>query len=200
MIDVLGWMTVAFFVIFIFLAVLNKIWSLFKKPVNPSINPDNMPKLSPIPIPTKNRKCIFKILVWIFEVRKWKLLENSDFKIFVDNSTVVVTIPKGYVFDGASIPRPFWFLLSPTGLLLIPALIHDYGYCYNQLWEKRNGKYFPFKKDSGRVFWDKLFWKIGKDINNVPVIDFFAFLGVYFFGIFTWRRHRKNEEIPSAPE
>jgi len=199
MIDILGWITIVFFVVFIFLAILNKIWYMFKKPVAPSVKPANMPKLSPIKKKKKNRRCIFKILVWIFEVRKWKLLENFNFEIFVDNSTIIVTIPKGYIFDGASIPRPFWFLLSPTGLLLIPALIHDYGYCFDQLWEERNGKYFPFKKYAGRVFWDKLFWKIGGDVNNVPVIDFISFLGVYFFGIFTWKKHRKNEKTLSIP-
>ena len=37
------------------------------------------------------------------------------------------TIPKGYCFDGASIPRIFWRLIGPNtdNNFLIPALIHD---------------------------------------------------------------------------
>ena len=66
-----------------------------------------------------------RLLVWIFEVRKWELMENWYFTL---NDDVQIVINKGFVFDGASIPRPLWAFLSPVGLLLIPGLIHDYGY------------------------------------------------------------------------
>ena len=37
-------------------------------------------------------------------------------------------IPKGYCYDGASIPRAFWRVIGPStdNRFLVPALIHDY--------------------------------------------------------------------------
>jgi hypothetical protein len=37
-----------------------------------------------------------------------------------------IILPADFELDGASIPRIFWGILSPVGLLLIPGLIHDY--------------------------------------------------------------------------
>jgi len=42
-----------------------------------------------------------------------------------------VTVPKGFVTDFASIPRPFWSLLRPDGEYTYPAIIHDFLY-WNQ--------------------------------------------------------------------
>ena len=78
-------------------------------------------------------KSIFlRIWRWITSIRKWKLTEDWEFKLPYDEPVII--IPKGFVFDGASIPRPLWGILSPTGLLLIPGLIHDFAYRYDYLW------------------------------------------------------------------
>ncbi|HHM06018.1 MAG TPA: DUF1353 domain-containing protein [Gammaproteobacteria bacterium] len=103
---------------------------LLKKAV-PHLAPDNMPELQPLPIPTKHLPgSVRKILAGLFGVRQWRVLENREYKI---NAGTAVVMPKGFVCDGASIPRPLWALLSPTGLLLIPGLLHDYGYKYDML-------------------------------------------------------------------
>jgi hypothetical protein len=39
-----------------------------------------------------------------------------------------VEVPKGFVSDLASIPRPFWSLLRPDGTYAYAAIIHDYLY------------------------------------------------------------------------
>lgn len=46
---------------------------------------------------------------------------------YVKDRTYGFSIPKGYCYDGASIPRLFWrFIGAPTdNAFLIPALIHD---------------------------------------------------------------------------
>ena len=36
------------------------------------------------------------------------------------------TIPKGFVFDGASVPRILWWLFPPAGRYMVAALLHDY--------------------------------------------------------------------------
>lgn len=37
-----------------------------------------------------------------------------------------VTIPKGFITDGATVPRILYWLFSPTGALFVPSLVHDY--------------------------------------------------------------------------
>jgi len=126
--QIIGIAVVGLIVIFFILLLL---YALFKKEALPALSPNKIPGLRPLPIPTKNHNVLIRILVWLFDVRQWKLLENWHFKL--ENGDEIV-LHQGFVFDGASIPRPFWFFLSPVGLLLIPGLIHDYGYKYNQFW------------------------------------------------------------------
>lgn len=46
----------------------------------------------------------------------------------IKNKTYKFTIPKGFCYDGASIPRIFWRLIGANtdNSFLIPALIHDW--------------------------------------------------------------------------
>ena len=49
---------------------------------------------------------------------KWCLLENFH--------KAGVTVPKGFVTDGASVPFIFWWLCNPTGKALHASIVHDY--------------------------------------------------------------------------
>jgi hypothetical protein len=40
----------------------------------------------------------------------------------------VITVPGGFITDGASIPRCFWNILAPFGEYFEAAIIHDYLY------------------------------------------------------------------------
>lgn len=46
----------------------------------------------------------------------------------VVTSMGTVTIPTGFVTDGASVPKVFWNILSPFGEYFPAALLHDYLY------------------------------------------------------------------------
>jgi hypothetical protein len=53
----------------------------------------------------------------------------SDLAYHVGDSDIIITIPKGFVTDFASIPRPFWSAgLSPNGKYSKAAIVHDYLY------------------------------------------------------------------------
>lgn len=39
-----------------------------------------------------------------------------------------VTVPKGFRFDGASIPRPLWWWKQPAGIAFAAGVIHDWLY------------------------------------------------------------------------
>ena len=177
------------------------LYALFRKDIRPLITEEEMPVLLPIPIPTKNRTFIMRVLVWLFDIRKWQLVQNWHFKLKNDAEIVEIVLPKDFRFDGASIPRIFWFLLSPVGLLLIPGLIHDYGYRFDQLWQKNaNGEIEPFMKEAGRKAWDDLFKAVGIQVNGFAGIDFVAWIGLRLGGFFAWHKHRQRNEIPVPPQ
>ena len=93
-----------------------------------------MPELKPVPIATKNHG----FTVWLHSVRTWELTEDWKYRLptsCTGGKGVKIVIPKGFVFDGASVPRPLWAILHPSGLLLIPALVHDFAYRCGFLWE-----------------------------------------------------------------
>ncbi|MFH4887076.1 DUF1353 domain-containing protein [Vibrio alginolyticus] len=158
-----------------------------------------MPKLKPIPIQTKNQKGFLrKIVVFVTQVRKWELVDNWTYKL---NDDITLVIEKGFRFDGASIPRIFWAILNPTGLLLIPGLIHDYGYRYDQIWRlEGNNEVSVFGKGKGKAYWDNLFMKVGDDVNRVGLINLIAKLGVVWGGATAWKKHRNNtDQKPKRP-
>ncbi len=168
-IQIVGLVVVAFFAIYFALAV---IYALSGKKPEPILDRSAMPLLRPLPIATKNRPFIMRVLAWLFDVRHWQLMENWQYKL-PDNNEIV--LHKGFIFDGASIPRPLWSFLSPVGLLLIPGLIHDYGYRYAQLWKKDgNGDLVPYSKNAKRKYWDRLFRDVGKKLNGIAIVDYVA--------------------------
>ena len=129
-----------------------------------------MPILRPVPIPTKGLSFWKRIGVWRHTTRKWELMENFNYDGY--------TIPGGFVFDGASVPRCLWWFLSPVGLLLIPGILHDYRYMCGDL--NRSG-------------YDELFrWDI-KVVTGTTVIPWIAYFAVRLGGGRAWRRHRKND-------
>jgi hypothetical protein len=177
--------------------VLFILYKITKPRVAPIIDDKDMPKLLPLPIPTaKYEKWLPKILTWIFSIRKWKLTEDWRYKL---NDRDEILIPKGFTFDGASIPRPLWSILSPVGLLLIPGLIHDYGYRYNQLWKINDGEVMPFPKKPDREYWDALFLKVSLKINGLVLINILAWIALTLGGWYTWRKRRKENEVPEKP-
>ena len=96
-----------------------------------------LPKIQPIAIPTKGLSYWKRVWVWWTCVRKWQLIE--DWYFYIPDTPYKFIIPKGFVFDGASIPRFLWVLLAPTGILFIPALVHDFAYQYNYLLYQDDG-------------------------------------------------------------
>ena len=139
-----------------------------------------------------------RVLVWIYDVRKWELIDHWKFKL--DNETTIV-LHAGFRFDGASIPRPLWFLLNPIGLLLIQGLIHDYGYRYQQLWkiDASGKKVVPYRKGESKIYWDRLFWTVGKQVNGMSIVDSLAFLAVFLGGCLAWRGNRKRMDAVVRP-
>ena len=88
-----------------------------------------MPQLRPIAIPTSGKGFWGAVWMWLTGVRTWEVADDWAFKI---NGQWYI-IPQGFVFDGASIPKFLHTWLSPTGVLLMGGLVHDYAYKYATL-------------------------------------------------------------------
>lgn len=174
-----------------------------KEATPPSIDPKHMPVLQPIPIPTKHHASnLMKLLVMLFEVRRWQVSRNWLFVYRPPHGEpVLLVIPKGFRFDGASIPRPFWSVLSPVGLLLIPGLVHDYGYRYDQAWRiDDQGQVVPWQKGAGKSAWDQVFLEVGKQVNGFIIIDAIAWFALKLAGERAWKANRRRNEPITKPE
>ncbi len=181
-------------VVFVFLVIyvlLFIAYQILKPKAVPYLSNEKMPHLKPIPIPTKQQRHWFlRVLVWIFNIRKWELMEDWHYQLDDD---VLIVVPKEFIFDGASIPRPLWALLSPVGLLMIPGLIHDYAYQHDKLLQvDDHGKKIPYKEGSGRDFWDELFFKVSIEVNGLPVLSLIAWFALFIGGGAAWNRYHRN--------
>lgn len=162
-----------------------------------TVTPSQMPKLTPLPIRTKGKGLFSRIKAWVTDVRQWQLVENWEFDL-PDGRRVL--IPKGFVFDGASIPRPLWALLSPTGLLLIPGLIHDFGYRYDYIYVVgKDGEICKQDQAMGQTHWDEMFYQVAKQVNGMVLLDWLAWLALTTFGWLSWKSNRNRSAKDIIP-
>jgi hypothetical protein len=153
----------------------NKIW----------FRSEGMPIMKPIPICTKGKGFWRGVWIWLMVTRKWEITEDYTYKINGES----FVIPKGFVFDGASVPKFFRSWLSPMGILLIGGLVHDYGYKYQTL--LRDGK----RTCNGlkRQKWmDQTFRDINIEVNGFRVVNYLAYYALRLGGFFAWKGHRKR--------
>lgn len=61
----------------------------------------------------------------------------------------VITVPGGFITDGASIPRCFWNILAPFGEYFEAAIIHDF------LYTEENRRFT--RKQSDDIFMEAMF-------------------------------------------
>lgn len=159
----------------------------FKREKQEIFNYGKMPVMSPIEIKTKDRSFFKAIWVWFFGDRKWILKEDFEFEL----SGKKHYIPKGFVFDGASVPRFLWVFLSPVGILLLGSMIHDYLYEYGYL-PRIDGSHGY--KGIERVGCDRMFRDICIDVNGMIVLNSVAYLAVRIGGWVGWKRRRKTRK------
>ncbi|MBQ9149879.1 DUF1353 domain-containing protein [bacterium] len=65
-------------------------------------------------------------------IKKFPFINEDELEVEVfyhkKNKSYEFIIPKGYCFDGASIPRIFWRIIGPNtdNTFLVAAMVHDY--------------------------------------------------------------------------
>ena len=143
-----------------------------------------MPQMAPVPISTKGKGFWGAIWLWLMGTRQWVIAKDFVFKI----DGVEYVIPKGFQFDGASIPKFLHTWLSPVGVLLMGGLVHDYAYKYATLKRKGKGTYgILTQKESDVIFRD-----INIEINGFHLLNYLAYWALRVGGFVAWNGHRKN--------
>ncbi|MDJ0953266.1 MAG: DUF1353 domain-containing protein [Acidimicrobiia bacterium] len=66
------------------------------------------------------------VVTYIGPGNVWRL--EADYP-YQDGPTLI-TVPSGFLFDLASIPRVFWWLISPFELSVAAPLLHDFLYAH----------------------------------------------------------------------
>ena len=171
--------------IFIILVIIGSIINLFDRKIDNRVNFKyiDYPHMKPIKIATKGKGFWGAILLWSFGSRHWEVVKDFNYSI---NGQKFI-IPKGFKFDGASVPKFLGQFLSPVGVLLIGGLIHDYGYKYETLLLKN-------KKDIGiksQKWMDETFRDINIEVNGFYLLNYLAYWALRLGGFVAWNKHRK---------
>jgi len=88
-----------------------------------------------------------------------------------------ITVPNGFVTDFASIPQPFWSIVSPWGKYAPATVLHDYLYF--------NG--FMSREES-----DKIFLTVMKRLKVSRWKRNIMYTAVRVFGNIVWKKYRQR--------
>lgn len=121
------------------------------------------------------------------EITKLKLKPINDDKCILEADYIysingfLITVPKGFITDGASIPKSLQWIYEPFGEYIKGAVIHDY------LYSKYN--------DTGinRTLADKIFDFIMKETGVNAKTRRKFYVAVKYFGKIFWQDKLKNE-------
>lgn len=147
-----------------------------------------MPKLRPLPVQKRGER------------RRFELLE--DWKCEVLGRGFTFIIPAGFIFDGASIPRLFWNMLSPSGYLFMAGLLHDFIYKYKFAYIYSSIESFDGEERRIIKDWfdqkkaDQKFEALADKICvGAHLFTRTAYITLRGFGFIAWNNHRKKDAI-----
>lgn len=149
-----------------------------------------MPHMQPIKIDTAGKGFWGAIWLWFWGVRQWRIAK--DFEYTLNGEKYI--IPKGFEFDGASVPKFLASWLSPTGVLLMGGLVHDYAYKYETLKKKGKGTMGTITQKEA----DIIFRDINIEQNGFHLLNYLAYWALRIGGFVAWNGHRKvNAKVES---
>ena len=151
-----------------------------------------LPKTQSIPLQSRGKSNLRKIKIWLLDVQDELILEDYYFYMDWLPGKPIIKIPKGFVFNGASVPKPLRIFLSPKGILYAASIAHDFGYQYNA-WLTIDGTLYT--NACGREFFDEQFRVFNDDVYDMDVIATTSWLALRAFGWIAWnmcRAEKKN--------
>jgi len=151
-----------------------------------------MPILRPIPVRKRGER------------RRYELMEEWKCELLGRDFTFI--IPKGFIFDGASIPRLFWNMLSPSGYLFLAGMLHDFiykyrfAYIYSIIDSLDGGEPRIIKDWFTQEEADQKFEQLA-DVICIGAHTFtkIAYISLRGFGWKTWNKYRKVDQWSYCP-
>jgi hypothetical protein len=149
---------------------------------------------------TEGKNTLEQPLIIPISRKKYKLVEQYEYVWMEDKEKYKLVIPKGFVCDGASVPRLIWTLsgLRPDGLIRAAALIHDF--IYQKAGKAPAGNNFfiytgfcsiSISMCFGRHEADKLFLRLMKEAGMTWYRRTVAYRAVRCFGWLAWKKSSK---------
>ena len=173
----------------ILIVIIGFLVNLLDKNRKPKLkfNYKGMPHIKPLPIKTKGKGFWKAIVMWLLSTRNWEL--TQDWKYNIDGKDYI--IPKGFTFDGASIPKFLRTFFSPVGVLLIGGLVHDYMYKYTHC-KPVSAKGALLVVDQKKA--DQIFRDINIVVNGFYTMNYLAYWSLRIGGFVAWNGHRKRDK------
>lgn len=128
----------------------------------------------------------------------WVLLQDSIIKINTGKEIIHIRIPKGYQWNGASIPKIFKWYTKPENHLF-ESLFHDWAYQFHWFY-KLNMNNFVWEKFSvSKMYSDNLFHDLAKlnDIRITKIDTMWAALAIG--GWMAWFNGTCNADCEICP-
>ena len=145
----------------------------------------DMPHMKPVRIATAGKGFWGAIKMWLLGGRTWEIVKDWHYSL----DGVNYVVPKGFVFDGASVPKFLASWLSPVGVLLVGGLVHDYAYKYTVLL-KKGGKVTSDSMTQKEA--DVIFRDINIEQNGFQLLNYLAYWALRIGGFAAWNGHRKR--------
>jgi len=144
-------------------------------------------------LPTEIVTGFFK-RVWNFSTYKRKFKVRKDYCLYVPSISKWIFIPKYFVFDGASVPKFLNWLYNPTGMLLLGATPHDFGYRYKGLIHIDHKGKLNFVSYTKKEL-DKIFGNLCSYESGMPTASNVATKTLGFVGFIGWKQNRKINHV-----
>lgn len=165
----------------------------------------HMPIVRNVPIDLHSEKSWFgKLKKWLNELPNEITMEDfyqilpsecNEILGFSRNIKVCCFIPKGFLFNGASVPKIFVPLYVPNGVLYLGAFLHDFCYSYGGLivfTEDMDDMIFVTVDQKGA---DEIFNFMNEEVNDFKTATYPAYLALRGFGSKIWNKCRAFEEF-----
>jgi hypothetical protein len=140
-------------------------------------------------LPSRKSKNIFE-RIWNFVFFRRECLVLEHYIFWCDYLKLWVLIPKGFIYDMASVPKLLNFIYKTTGLLLYGSISHDFGYRYNCLLHVNELTGHVYIKEYSKHKLDVIFEHLNTEESNLSVASFIARVALSIFAIPAWYFHR----------
>ncbi|MDP8268277.1 MAG: DUF1353 domain-containing protein [Candidatus Tenebribacter davisii] len=144
-------------------------------------------------VPIKKETNLFKRFIkFLIFRRRWTVL--CDYCLWVPALGKWIFVPMDFIFDGASVPKILNGIYSPTGMLLLGAVPHDFGYRYKGLLHVNYlGEIYFVSYTKSQL--DSIFHILNTYESGMPHASYVAKFVLTLVGFLGWRENRKSNRI-----